>query len=834
MQRFVSQKRWAFLAAKLFFFLISGPVFTLLVVVGRAQLEHIGGAGVYFSRLDSDSQQIIYQCPIGRGLDEYRALVRATCEARGLLPEAFQQLDDEAVKQILIKLLLSLLSLPPVVSLRCGDLGLAVAISRRLSSINRRVNRHRLMPFLGAALKADSDFDSDSDQGVWGNAIRYLEESALLQSEIAASSQQTPLFVNSGSLVNTSELRGERDHVLNQELGNIHVNVANFRQAYFPIDSLDHVAALVLEHCTQGDDPLFSDGWTGWPQNPEEKRVFAWFSKLNEKLVQLARSVDPDLQFQQLPRLRTKPRENIMGSTTERIMDIGYVGFVDGDEALDDSPKADNRFGSWIHVARYAREVLATQDNRRFVLGFTLCGSLMRLWSFDRLGGVASEPFDVNQNPLELITVVLGFLMMDSEQLGYDPTIVKFGTQRYIEVHRDGQTERFILDQLIFRQPCIVGRATTCWKAHRDGDDGETRQTFVIKDSWQYPERNCEGLMLQEATVKGAKNMAKYYHHEVVQVGGIDDDIHGNVRKGLDLMKATVSLPVDSEAPSPAVSVQMPNTNNLKTGQHETLDDAGSNTGNRRKRALSPVESRPRQRKRQSPMSKQTSRNDETGNRIHRRLILQSYGKRIYEASSPSALLAGLEACINGHESLRREAGLLHRDISINNVMINEDEEDPSQRGFLIDLDLAIKETQTGVSGAKRKTGTRAFMAIEALRGAEHSFIHDLESFFWVLYWICVHYDGPGKYVGPTEFEEWNYMNERVLSWTKLGLIGDERQFLYDAEQVFTEYYLPLVPWVNRLRKVVFPNDSPWTESDEGLYAKMKGILREARESHDL
>ncbi|KAF3076559.1 hypothetical protein CFAM422_001101 [Trichoderma lentiforme] len=150
-----------------------------------------------------------------------------------------------------------------------------------------------------------------------------------------------------------------------------------------------------------------------------------------------------------------------MGTTANRMMDIGYVGYVDSDEVLDlkhhwsyvmmvgelkDSPKTDNRSGSWIHVARSAREVLAAQDDRWFVLGFTLCGSLMRLWSFDRLGGNASERFDVNRSPLEFITVVLGFLMMNIEQLGYDPLIVKYGTQRYIEGHRDGQIERFISD----------------------------------------------------------------------------------------------------------------------------------------------------------------------------------------------------------------------------------------------------------------------------------------------------------------------------------------------------------------------------------------------------
>jgi hypothetical protein len=38
-----------------------------------------------------------------------------------------------------------------------------------------------------------------------------------------------------------------------------------------------------------------------------------------------------------------------------------------------------------------------------------------------------------------------------------------------------------------------------------------------------------------------------------------------------------------------------------------------------------------------------------------------------------------------------------------------------------------------------------------------------------------------------------------------------------------------MVPWVNRLRKVVFPNGRRWENEDSGLYAHMRGILEEAR-----
>ena len=42
----------------------------------------------------------------------------------------------------------------------------------------------------------------------------------------------------------------------------------------------------------------------------------------------------------------------------------------------------DGQTPAWLDLGTYAREVFRTQD-RRFVLGFTLCGSIMRLWQFD-------------------------------------------------------------------------------------------------------------------------------------------------------------------------------------------------------------------------------------------------------------------------------------------------------------------------------------------------------------------------------------------------------------------------------------------------------------------
>ncbi|KAI5859479.1 hypothetical protein GGS23DRAFT_607519 [Durotheca rogersii] len=216
-------------------------------------------------------------------------------------------------------------------------------------------------------------------------------------------------------------------------------------------------------------------------------------------------------------------------------------------------------------------------------------------------------------------------------------------------------------------------------------------------------------------------------------------------------------------------------------------------------------------------------------NPVHRRVVLRDYGQPIYNASSRAVLLTALEGCIQGHESLYR-AGILHRDISTNNLMINEDASNPSWPSFLIDLDLAIKTQRQGVSGAKGMTGTKAFMATGALLGERRSFMHDLESFFWVFLWICIHYDGPGKDVGQTEFEMWNYMSVEDLATREKGQVTHEGDFIERVESAFTPYFQPLVPWVNQLRRVVFPNSGRWEREDEALYSRMREVLRQARE----
>ncbi|OXV06416.1 hypothetical protein Egran_05816, partial [Elaphomyces granulatus] len=80
-------------------------------------------------------------------------------------------------------------------------------------------------------------------------------------------------------------------------------------------------------------------------------------------------------------------------------------------------------------------------------------------------------------------------------------------------------------------------------------------------------------------------------------------------------------------------------------------------------------------------------------------------------------------------------------------------------------------------------------------------------------------------------FDGWNYRCDTVLLASKFGTIASESVFLKTAEESFTSYYQPLIPWVNRLRKEIFPGGKWWeaTKQNPELYRSMKKILRKAR-----
>ncbi|EEH34574.2 hypothetical protein PAAG_05623 [Paracoccidioides lutzii Pb01] len=570
-----------------------------------------------------------------------------------------------------------------------------------------------------------------ADVDIWKAvfSLIYTVSQATPPSRPVSSIQQTPWLRNTSSFANSTERRDYIDIVLKEELGELHTNIPGFFNASFEgIPHLDVVARAVFEK-SKGTN-LYNDnnGWRDWPEQAAEEDVLSWLAKI------IATSATA-------------------GSIAQRKLDIGFVDV----ESLKNDPQYDRPSGSYYDLERYAREVLAAQNSRRFVLGLILCRPFLRLWNFDGLGGIASENYDISEEDgLQFVSIILGFLLMSREQLGFDPTIVTIGTERYIKIEKGGVKERLIIDKFIGRAHCIAGRATTCWKAHREAD--ESRTPLVVKDSWQYPESTEEGKLLQEAMKSGVKNVARYYPHETVCINGKEDDVL-TIRKGLNI---------------PALN-----------------DNKGSSK-------VTPPSKRT-----QSSSSTKPTVDSNPPNRVHRRVIVQDYGKPNYESSSKAVLLDGLAGCIEGYISLYDKAGLVQSDISPWNLMVNEDDDNPSWRAFLIDLDLAIKKQRDRSCGARARP----------VPG--HS-------------WLLVSWRDGGR------FEKWNYMDTIELAEAKKGLISGEGDFLKAAETNFTPYYQSLIPCVKRLRRLVFPDGERWKRLNPHLHLNMIKELQDAQENPDI
>lgn len=131
-------------------------------------------------------------------------------------------------------------------------------------------------------------------------------------------------------------------------------------------------------------------------------------------------------------------------------------------------------------------------------------------------------------------------------------------------------------------------------------------------------------------------------------------------------------------------------------------------------------------------------------NRIFSCLVISPPGRAIHEFTSVDELLEACRDIVKGHRSLYYDGKILHRDISENNLIITETKQEGDPRGKLIDLDLA-KELNGGPSGARHRTGTMEFMAIEVLEGRSHTYRHDMESLFYVFLWVIICHQGPSQ-----------------------------------------------------------------------------------------
>ncbi|KAF9489220.1 hypothetical protein BDN71DRAFT_1456383 [Pleurotus eryngii] len=134
-------------------------------------------------------------------------------------------------------------------------------------------------------------------------------------------------------------------------------------------------------------------------------------------------------------------------------------------------------------------------------------------------------------------------------------------------------------------------------------------------------------------------------------------------------------------------------------------------------------------------------------------------------------LKTAYEQIVRCHRWVYEGAGILHRDISVKNLMFRR--KNDNIVGVLNDFDLAtpVAKLDKGPT-SKQRTGTWPYLAIELLdpstwlQPPRHLYRYDLESFFWVLLTLAV---------DPDEFDGYD-----ILRWSGYDHVG-----LYDKKSSF-------------------------------------------------
>nr|DAB41628.1 TPA_exp: serine/threonine-protein kinase 2 [Thielaviopsis paradoxa] len=598
-----------------------------------------------------------------------------------------------------------------------------------------------------------------------------------------------------------------------------------YRIFFLPSIGADRTAQL-FSHFIAGPKPLFVPhrGWRNWPADLSEHSMFAWLQDIaGHVAVACARVAG-------MPPVRHK-----LAATLDRTdARTPYAGFVDATAgALVDWAQVCapiqlhpamffDRTHTWLRLAASALEILAAQY-RRFVLGFTMCGHMLRIWSFDRRGALGSMQVSVIDEPERFVAIIAGFLTMGPAQLGADQSIKMAGgrTSFQFQPHADKPARAVVLDRIIRQQRCVAGRGTTTWRAYFDG---EPWTPLVVKDYWAGAGTH-EDALLTQAQERGVANMPRYLGGTLVRAGGRDpDNVLTQIRGDIDVQTgrfrkvrqpALQYVPHGQPEPTTAGIPMRIGGPSRRRGSTESIGDPNADTAERAYQDMRVYYSGPA-----APQD-----------RVHWRLVFGDMGTPLEDERDVPTLLEALAQCIGAHKSLLMVGGILHRDISPGNLLVNRDKSDPQRLGLLIDLDHAalVDDDEGYRSASPVRAGTFLFMSVGILRGLAgpvHSFMDDLESFFWVLFWICAGYRHPNA--KGAEILERLGRNDREVD-------AGDRRFLfehdsYDFGRVMTASFMPeyqcLRRCVHELRQLVFPRDLPWQTERLELYDDMQALLR--------
>ena len=756
-----------------------------------------------------ENESFIREKPLGASLDSIKSSFKQRDEETS--SASSEDTTDVLSLGAAISNLLATLQLHPVAR-RLRSASSRRALDDELASLSGKVrlDNFDLSPFTPLTTAVAND---DTDVEIWKAVLQIIDSISRITPlrSIPNSYLGTPFTRSTAAHQDSTQIRSELEQPLLMELsGCTYDNTSDFEKKYFEEKEWSGQCSDIYKQLSEKYD---GHALREFPTTLSENEVWKWVDSFQESYLKTSSS----------RYFRTKSKKEIEDGQGERQLDllikrsdaasaeVHSIGDVLVVGELTSSKKSARWRPKFVQLATYMRDVFSAQPTRRFVHGFLLFATQMQLWVFDRSGAYSSTTFDILEDPERFIRAISGYALMNDEELGLDTFIQKDGKRTSVTIAdaTTGENRVLELEATPFTfQRSVASRGTTCYRT--------TNGKQVVKFSWRAAERSSESEHLQAAR----------------NVSGIPKLEGSRNIISTKALRAGLTFSLKSKPLGHAVPEKRIDPAKLSSTSHSTQELGNLNISGTKRSSIADDE---QSRKRSRPNSRRSSLRQEVSpgdvkksqgqilkpKPVYQNRVLTCMG--ISPAGYPLSaftffrkpvkqLLAGIRDAIKAHKSLFLDGKILHRDVSLHNIILT-DEKETGRFGMLIDLDLAVRVGADGKNEpteAHTMTGTLEYMAIEILEGGldretvgiEHTYRHDLESFFYVLLFACMRYGWEaGKSPKSHPLSEWYTGSIEDIYRTKSG----------DIAAAF--------------ERVVIPKFSPKFAFAKGLARKLRDIL---------
>ncbi|KAJ3493473.1 hypothetical protein NLG97_g4710 [Lecanicillium saksenae] len=352
-----------------------------------------------------------------------------------------------------------------------------------------------------------------------------------------------------------------------------------------------------------------------------------------------------------------------------------------------------------VHLYCMANHVFRTEEMRFFLHGILLCQSSVEFWVFDRSGMYSSPALSLVDDCDQIASNIASLRRMTSGELGAEKVFDAVqGTD--VLAFRTPNATLQLLKRPVVARDSLFSDGLLCYFARKAN---ENQWTHIVKFKWRDIHKSKEEDIFHTIEDKSFPGVVRLvYDTKIVDTAQLRAGVRNEPYRRL-----------------------LDDGQELDTGS--ALERYSERTG------------------------------DPFRNRTCMCLVFSPICQPLSTFRDKVELLRVLRDVAQTHRALLQDANVLHRDISIGNILIDE----TTRKGILIDFDVAMdltKETPTGNS----ISGTQEFRAAGLMNYDPHTYRHDLEALFYVLLQVIAEASNNGTLERNSRFHRWS-----VDDWDK-------------------------------------------------------------------